>query len=263
MMELFAIFGNPVSHSRSPQIHNALFVSRNDHARYVRIFLPTGEMLKTKFKDLALDGANITVPFKEEALLVCDEVRGIAGEIGAVNTIVTENGKLIGYNTDAPGFLASIAHFAPQKILILGAGGTARALSVAFAHENIPFVVTNRSAGRLQFFEEKGYNTVLWENLKNDGFDMVINTTSAGLTDNELPLPEKLMSEVLQGATVGVDCIYGKETPFLKMARECGLTCQDGAMMLIHQAVLANAHFMGNKYDNDKAFEIMKKNFFL
>jgi shikimate dehydrogenase len=262
-MKLFAIFGNPVSHSRSPQIHNALFESRNDHARYVRVLLPSGEMLKDRFEQLSLDGANITVPFKEDALSVCDDVRGIAQEIGAVNTIVKKEGKLIGYNTDAPGFLASIAHFSPRKILILGAGGTARALSIAFAQENIPFVVTNRSEGRLQFFSDKGYHTVLWENLKCDGFDMIINTTSAGLSDSELPLPEELMRKILKDAKVAVDCIYGKETPFLKMAHECALTCQDGALMLIYQAVLANALFMDEKYDNDEAFEIMKKNFFL
>ena len=128
MKKLYAIFGNPVKHSRSPLMHNHVFKNLHVDSCYTRIHLLDGEKLKETFFAQKLSGANITVPHKEAAFKACDEVRGFAKEIGVVNTIVNENGKLIGYNTDADGFLFSIQEFENiKKVLIIGAGGTAKA----------------------------------------------------------------------------------------------------------------------------------------
>ena len=129
-MKLFTIFGDPVSHSRSPLMHNHVFKTLSLNACYTRTQLLEGSRLRETFFAKALSGANITVPHKGAAFIACDEIRGIANEIGAVNTIVNENGRLIGYNTDADGFLSAIQSFGPLKsALILGAGGTAKALA--------------------------------------------------------------------------------------------------------------------------------------
>ncbi len=106
-MHLFTIFGDPVSHSRSPLMHNHVFKTLSLDACYTRTHLGDGMKLRDVFFSKALSGANITVPHKEAAFAACDEIRGIANEIGAVNTIINENGRLIGYNTDADGFIAA------------------------------------------------------------------------------------------------------------------------------------------------------------
>ena len=107
-MKLFAIFGDPVSHSRSPLMHNNVFRELGFNACYTRIHLKDGDRLRETFFGLGLDGANITVPHKEAAFKACDEVRGFAKKIGVVNTLINENGRLVGYNTDADGFLYAI-----------------------------------------------------------------------------------------------------------------------------------------------------------
>ena len=136
MKKLFAIFGNPVSHSRSPLMHNHVFKRLGFDACYTRVHLEDGSQLKETFLALGLSGANITVPHKEAAFKACDEVRGFAKEIGVVNTIVNEEGRLIGYNTDADGFLFSIGDFKNiKKVLLIGAGGTAKALAKKFMLE--------------------------------------------------------------------------------------------------------------------------------
>ena len=114
-MKLFAIFGNPVSHSKSPLMHNIVFKNLGIKACYTRVLLEDGDKLKEKFLSLGLSGANITVPHKEVAFRACDEIRGFAKKVGVVNTIVLEDGKLIGYNTDADGFMFAISEFSDIK----------------------------------------------------------------------------------------------------------------------------------------------------
>ena len=137
-MKLFAIFGDPVSHSRSPIMHNSVFKNLNYKACYTRVHLKDGSKLKEIFFNLGLSGANITVPHKEAAYEACDEIRGFASKVGVVNTIINENGKLIGYNTDADGFMFAIEEFGDIKnILVLGAGGTAKALVSRFLEDDL------------------------------------------------------------------------------------------------------------------------------
>ncbi|MCK4874917.1 MAG: shikimate dehydrogenase, partial [Sulfurimonas sp.] len=150
MKKLFAIFGDPVEHSRSPLMHNSVFKNLNYPACYTRVHLKDGSKLRETFLSLKLSGANITVPHKEAAYAACDEIRGFAKSVGVVNTIINENGKLIGYNTDADGFMYAIKEFGDiKKILVLGAGGTAKALASRFVQDNIDVTVLNRSASRL------------------------------------------------------------------------------------------------------------------
>jgi shikimate dehydrogenase len=179
-MRLFAIFGDPVSHSRSPIMHNSVFKALNYKACYTRVHLKDGSKLRDTFFNLKLSGANITVPHKEAAFEACDEIRGFASKVGVVNTIINEDGKHIGYNTDADGFMFAIEEFKDIKnILILGAGGTAKALSARFLLSDIKVDVINRSEGRLSYFKNIGCECYSWDSFRSKKYDLVVNTTSA------------------------------------------------------------------------------------
>jgi shikimate dehydrogenase len=255
---MFLIFGNPVSHSKSPLMHNYFFKKQGIDECYGRFELKDGEKIIEKFKKLKIKGANVTIPHKEWAFKLCDEVRGIAKEIGAVNTLVKEGDKVIGYNTDAPGFLEAIKEFKYKKPLIIGAGGTAKAISLVLPNADI----LNRSKKRLEYFKDKNKKTFTWESLDKFDFDLIINTTSAGLKDDLLPAPKDILEKLFKNAKYAVDVIYGKETPFLKMAKEFNLYTKTGLDMLVYQGILAMELFLGKKLDKEEAakiyFEILR-----
>ena len=126
MSQKFAIFGNPVAHSKSPQMQNAGLKHINFDGNYDKHHLEDGSTIKDIFLASNYKGANITVPHKEHAFANADEIRGIAQKIQAVNTYVNENGKVVAYNTDAPGFLKAIESFGTIKnVLLLGEIGRA------------------------------------------------------------------------------------------------------------------------------------------
>jgi len=261
-MDVFTIFGDPVHHSRSPIMHNSVFKALTIDACYTRTHLIDGTQLRQTFLDKDLKGANITVPHKEAAYKACDEIRGFANQIGAVNTIVKEDGRLIGYNTDAEGFYTAIQSFGPlTNALILGAGGTARALAIVLRHHNIVPTILNRSDNRLGYFLENNFTAFTWENFTPECYDMIINTTSAGLTDNELPLPNELLIPLLSSAKGAVDVIYGKQTPFLHEVTKLGLPFKDGSDMLLEQGILANALFLDNLVSTQTIRLVMQQSF--
>jgi len=262
--KIFAIFGDPVSHSRSPLMHNCVFKNLNYPATYTRVHLKDGTKFKETFLNLKLSGANITVPHKEAAYNACDEIRGFAKKVGVVNTIVNENGKLVGYNTDADGFMFAIAEFSAIKsILILGAGGTAKALSARFLQDNITVDVINRSEGRLAYFKEIGCKCFTWDTYETKKYDLVVNTTSAGLKDEELPAPLNIIESILENTSFVADAIYGKLTPFLQLAKDKNLTFKDGADMLLGQGVLANELFVNQELRKEDINKYMSRSFTL
>ena len=264
-MKLFAIFGDPVSHSRSPLMHNSVFKSCYYPACYTRIHLKDGNALRELFLATQLSGANITVPHKEAAFAACDEIRGFAKEVGVVNTIVKEGDKLIGYNTDADGFIYAIEPFGPiKKVLVLGAGGTAKALAARFLQEKMEVTILNRSAKRLESFAALPCKKETWESFEADtSYDLVVNTTSAGLNDNNLPAPLSIVESVLQRTHYAADAIYGKMTPFLEAAKRHNIAYKDGADMLLGQGVLANILFTQEHLSKEAVEAAMKKSFLL
>ena len=212
-MQLFAIFGNPVHHSKSPLMHNLAFRTLGYPGCYVRWRLETGEKLRDTFFQLGLHGANITVPHKEWAFKAADIVEDFAREVEAVNTLVLQEGKLYGYNTDAPGFYRALGKLGSfNSALIIGAGGTARALALYLRRQGMAVHILNRSPGRLAWFEKSGFSVYTWENFRPDRYGVVINTTSAGLGDDRLPLPANLLRPTLAHAQAAVEVIYGKIT---------------------------------------------------
>ena len=249
------IFGNPVVHSKSPQMQNAGLKYLNFDAVYEKFHLEDGKELRNEFIKNDFLGANITVPHKEEAFVQADEVVGIAKKIEAVNTYVKKDGKIYAYNTDAPGFLKAIESFGNvKKVLLLGAGGTAKAISLALKENGFDVTVLNRSKNRLEFFQEFDIKTFSWDEFKeifeNEKFDLVVNSTSAGLKDEELPAPKEILDIVLQNSSFAFDCIYGKITPFLALARSFDNEIKDGEDMLLYQGILAFELFTNTKADD-------------
>jgi len=261
-MQLFSIFGNPVSHSKSPLMHNLSFKELNYKACYTRYRLEEGEKLKSKFLELGVKGANITVPHKEYAFNACDELDEFAQKVGAVNTIIKKGNKLYGYNTDAPGFLKAIQEFKnAKKVLFLGGGGTAQSTSVVLQDAGYDVTILNRSAKRLEQFKAKGFQTYTFEDFIAEKFDLVVNMTSAGLEDNSLPCPIEILQLVVPTAQACIDVIYGKETPFLKFAKKHNKPTKDGSDMLLYQGVIAFEYFTNHKFSFEEIEQVMKKAF--
>ena len=266
--QFFAIFGNPVSHSKSPLMHNLSFQGFGFDACYTRYLLKDGEQLKKTFFSLGLKGINITVPHKEQAFNACDVLDPFAQKIGVVNTIVEKNGKLYGYNTDAPGFLKAISEFKNIKtVLFLGAGGTAQSTSVILKEAGYEVTLLNRSAARLEKYKKEGFETHTFESftakMYDKAYDLVINMTSAGLENEALPAPKDLLDAVLTESKACVDVIYGKETAFLKLAKAHNKPRKDGSDMLLYQGIIAFEHFTEGQYSFEEIKTYMQKAFIL
>jgi len=267
--QLFAIFGNPVSHSKSPLMHNLAFRGLDYDACYTRYLLEDGNSLKETFFNLQLKGVNVTVPHKEAAFNACDILDPFAQKIGVVNTIVEREGKLYGYNTDAPGFLKAISEFEEVKrVLFLGAGGTAQSTSSILRDEGYEVTLLNRSENRLEKYKAEGFQTYTFDTfpLKDalpHPYDLVINMTSAGLEDDNLPAPKEILESVIPKAKACVDVIYGKETPFLKLAKSYNKPTKDGSDMLLYQGIIAFEYFTNNRYSFNDIKPIMQKAFIL
>jgi len=261
-MLLFSLFGNPVAHSISPRLHNSVLKALNLNGCYIRKAIVDPSSLLTTFRAMHLQGANVTIPYKEAAYAQCDEVRGIAKETGAVNTLVKEGTRIIGYNTDAEGFYESIKSFGTlRNALILGAGGTAKAIAIILKEHHIETTILNRSAPRLSFFEEKGFICKTWETFEIGAYDLIINTTSAGLNDDSLPCETAILEALFQQAHYAFDVIYHQSTPFLKMAQRYHLTVKDGKEMLLYQGVLAFNLFFSKRYEFKTIESLMRPAF--
>ena len=274
-MRQFCVFGNPIAHSKSPLLHNATFRFYGIDAFYGRVLLPlafaSDKVLESKSKDclyasfleLGLSGANITVPFKQSAFLQADEVRGIGQEIGAINTWVLENNAVIGYNTDAQGFFMCLQDWSAKisNALILGAGGSAKAVAFALRQNGITPTIYNRSSARLEEFLQNGFACVEFTQLKDcqNSFDIIINTTPAGLNDENLPLDSALLTSLFARARFAFDLIYGVRTPFLRTAQDLGLAVQDGKNMLINQAALSFELWSGGAINAQQALAVMQR----
>jgi len=255
-MKNFTIYGNPVEHSKSPQMHNAGFKLLNFDATYSKTLLEDGSKIKESFLNNNISGANITVPHKADAFKNADIVDEFASKIGAVNTYINEDGKVKAYNTDAPGFYKAIESFGEVKnVLLLGAGGTAKAIAVILRSKDIKVTILNRSQNNSEFFKDLGCRFYDHDNLRlffsgggvEFDYDLVVNSTSAGLKDDNYPAPLELLKPALKNASFAFDCIYGKQTPFLKIANEYNLKYKDGEDMLLFQGVLAFEYFTNTK----------------
>jgi shikimate dehydrogenase len=244
-------------------MHNLAFWDLGYRGCYTRYQLQNGEELRNKFFELGIQGANITVPHKEHAFNACDQLDEFAQKVGAVNTIVKKGEKLYGYNTDAPGFLRAIGEFRDIKsVLFLGAGGTAQSTSIILREAGYEVDILNRSKKRLERFEKEGFTTYTFDTFTiNNHYDLVVNMTSAGLEDESYPCPVLFLEKIIPKAKACVDVIYGKETPFLKLAKSYHKPTKDGSDMLLYQGIIAFEYFTEGKFGFEEIKEPMQKAF--
>jgi shikimate dehydrogenase len=262
------IIGDPVEHSISPQMHNAAFRKLDLDFVYLPFRVKREDLNQAieGLRALNARGLNVTIPHKVAVIPFLDEVDALAREIGAVNTIVNEEGMLKGYNTDASGFLKALqaGHIKVENknILILGAGGACRAIAFVLADRGAAITLMNRHpapaadlAGWLfQKFRRKiDVLELSPENMENclKQADILVNTTSVGMApgSNETLVPEGLLRKALSV----IDIIYNPvRTRLLKAAEKQGAIVMSGLEMLVWQGAAAFEIWTGEKAPVDE-----------
>ena len=250
-----AIIGDPVEHSLSPVMHNAAFKKLGLNLVYVA-FTVTSTELKTAVlgaKSLGLKGLNVTMPHKNAVMNYLDAVDSTAKSIGAVNTVLNNQGKLIGYNTDGSGAMIALQENGvdpeEKKLVLLGAGGAAKAIAYQAAQDVEELVILNRTAEKAEQLAEmlrKSFgakvkagtlsSNVLEEELPTT--DILVNATSVGMhPDVDIsPVP----SDLLHSDLSVMDIIYNPlETKLLKDAKSAGAKVVSGIEMLLYQGAVA------------------------
>jgi shikimate dehydrogenase len=145
-----------------------------------------------------------------------------------------------------------------KSVLILGAGGTAKSIAVILKSKGYEVTILNRSKNSEEFFLKSGCEFYDWDSFPiSQSFDLIVNSTSAGLKEESYPAPLSLLEPLVKNAKYAVDCIYGKVTPFLQLAQKHHKICKDGEDMLLFQGVLAFELFTGIKAD-EKLIEVMR-----
>lgn len=242
----FCVYGNPISHTKSPNMHNFALQSLGIDGEYDKKQVDSAKELVSHIKENSIKGANVTLPFKEDVIEYLDSVDEFAKECGAVNTIVNKDEKLKGYNTDAEGFFRSL-HGTYNSALILGAGGSAKALALYLKLKGLDVSVLNRSERNREFFEKNEIEFFREDEFEVKNFELVVNSTSAGLSSETAPFVD-ILKDILPHSKLGYDLLYGKETPFLKLCKSLGVQSQDGKGMLINQGAIAFNLFFDSRY---------------
>lgn len=252
-----AVIGDPIAHSLSPKLQNFLIRYFALPFAYEALHIRQNELpaMMQRLRDEEFRGINITIPHKQAVLPFLDVIDETAAQIGAVNTIVVENGKLNGYNTDAAGFLRSLKaagiEVADQRAFVLGAGGAARAVIFALLQAHIGRIwICNRNPDRagairtafIVFADAERLQNVSWADraiwLKKHEVNLIINTTRVGMHPNEDESP--LSHEAFSNQLAAVDLVYNpSQTAFLCAASSAGTKVVSGLGMLIYQGVAA------------------------
>ena len=243
-MKKYLVIGNPLEHSLSPKIHNFWFKQNKINAIYDKQTLEDEDLENfiKMIRDKKIDGANITVPFKEKIIKFIDILSDEAKDANSVNTVYMSGNNIIGHNTDIAGFYLSLKSenidFKNKNILILGAGGVTPSIILGLRMMGVKkIIVSNRTKDKVLKLKERfNFIEVLnWgETVKAN---VIINTTSVGLKKtDEIHLNKSLFSP----GTFFYDVIYNpRETNFIKKAKNEGCKVQNGLMMFINQAAVA------------------------
>lgn len=246
---LYCIFGNPVGHSLSPVMQNAAFQAAGISAVYLA-FQPDNIVDAIhSMRSLGISGASVTIPYKVEVMNYIDDIDNLGKQIGSVNTLLNNHGKITGYNTDGYGVLLSLQKYSipitGKKILIIGNGGSARAISFTLLSEGAHVTIAGRDTGRVQSLAMnlKQYHSNVESMLIKDlnekyisDIDIIINATSVGMTPKSdySPIDERLL---LRKHTV-FDIVYSPNmTQLLAAAQIKGCTIIFGKEMLLYQGV--------------------------
>jgi len=250
-MDRYAVIGNPVAHSKSPQIHAAFARQTGQQLRYEALLAPLDGFAAAvaRFRAAGGRGANVTVPFKLEAHALAERRSARAEAAGAVNTLAFDAQGIFGDNTDGAGLVRDLVanlhcRLAGSRILLLGAGGAARgAIAPLIAERPMQLVIANRTVAKAEALAARfqpaapggvALSAAGFDALAGRCFDLVINATAASLADQAPPLPAGLYAD----GALAYDMMYGSgDTAFLAAARRAGAQrLADGLGMLVEQA---------------------------
>lgn len=244
-MDKYCVFGNPIKQSRSPIIHQSFAKTTKQILQYDTFFVELDGFTEAVHDFVANEGkgANVTAPFKEQAMSMCDELTEHAKSSGAVNTLTFKNGKIYGDTTDGVGLvndlLANNVSIKNSRLLLLGAGGASKGVVLPLLNQKPQsLTIANRTVSKakaiVEQYTDQPLSACSFDEANEQEFDIIINATSAGLTGNVLPIAEKLITP----NCVCYDMTYRKElTPFLKKAQELNAkSVIDGLGMLVGQA---------------------------
>ena len=260
--QICAIIGNPVSHSLSPAIHNAAFAALGLNFVYVAFRVEDVRQALAGIRALEnFRGLSVTIPHKLEAMKYVDEVAPVDRHIGSINTVINDNGKLTGFGTDGPGALKAFRDagetVAGKNVLMLGAGGAARAIAFTLARDAGPSEINildidGPTVARLATDLTAGTDAVIRSEVMTDKAlanamgtaDIIIHCTPVGMHPKE---NASLVPEILfRPGQVVFDAVYNPlETRLLREAKACGLMVISGVEMFINQAVLQFEKFTG------------------
>ena len=262
--KLYGIIGNPVKHSFSPKMHNPAFKEINLNAVYVPFLINENDLpsLLESFRITGVCGFNITVPFKEKIIPFLDDLSDEARLLGSVNTVKKTNKGWVGYSTDGSGFIRSIKEsgfdFNDKKVLLIGAGGSAKAVAIALAKQNIKeLIIFNRTSEKAIALEKlvkivkPDLKTKVNPDVENF-IDLMVNCTSVGMINNNCPVGD----DFIKASHKIVDIVYNPAmTTLLNKAQQYNKDFQNGIGMLLYQGVESFEIWTGKK----APVELMKK----
>ncbi len=266
MTDAYAVFGNPIAHSKSPLIHAAFARQTGQDILYSALLAPLDNFNQAISTFIAEGGrgANVTVPFKEQAFALATRHSARAQAAGAVNTLQFEADGVLGDNTDGAGLVRDLVanlgvSLAGKRILLMGAGGAARGVILPLL-EQLPMSVfiVNRTADKAirlaqVFADHKNLSAGGYADVSG-AFDLVINATAASLAGDLPPLP----ADVFAADAWAYDMMYGKDTPFLAFARLHGARPADGLGMLVEQAAEAFWVWRGVRPDTAPVIQMLR-----
>lgn len=274
LKKYFAVIGNPILHSLSPQIHATFAKDAGLHIDYEAVLSPLDQFKHTVQTLITkkLSGANVTLPFKKEAYQLASSHSDYARIAEAVNTLEFKQGQIIGHNTDGIGLVRDLeqnlhANLEGMKILLVGAGGAAEGVIYSML-EKKPFELTftNRTIEKSNAIKNKmneyaqsfnaHLNVIEIAKLPYEYFDVIINATSASLSDDDLNIDNKVFHE----GSLAYDMMYGKETPFIKQAQSQNASISNGLGMLVEQAAEAFYIWHQIKPQTKSVIDLLRKN---
>lgn len=269
MADKYCVFGNPISHSKSPIIHAAFARQTGENIEYEAVLAPTDGFADAvdAFITEGGKGANVTLPFKQEAYLLATSLTRRAEQAGAVNTLVFNDDEIIGDNTDGVGLLRDITinlryPIQGRRVLLLGAGGAARGVVGPLLEEKPELLtIANRTVLRARSLAKRFSSTgpvcgCSYDDLAGQSFDIVINATSASLSGTMPPLPEGIFAP----GSLAYKMMYGLgDTPFRVFARNQGAAMiSEGLGMLLEQAAESFFVWRGVRPDCAPVAEILR-----
>ncbi len=237
--KLYGIIGHPVRHSLSPAMHNAAFMTTGLNAAYLAFDVTELKEAIAGIRALGIMGVSVTIPHKEAVIPFLDQVDETATQMGAVNTIVNRDGKLLGYNTDWIGAVRALKEVIDpkgRKVLVLGAGGSARAVCTGLFRQGARIHIANRTVSKAKDLAALCNGS--WsglDELSGIKAQVLVNTTSVGMAPDVEGIP--VDPKVLDGFDVVMDLVYSPlETRLLRESRKRGAVVINGLRMLLHQA---------------------------